>query len=227
MPLSQNSNLSNHSYNAIPKELQQLPQWVCWKYEGEGDERTKVPYQPNGLHASVKNHHTWCSFEEAVAAFQAYPQRFDGIGFVFKRGGKYAGIDLDATTDEAILARQKFIFEKFDSYAEISPSGLGLHIIIKAHVLSGKRRDKVELYSADRFFCMTGNVYHNAPIAERQELAEILWAELGKGKNDQPAYAGDLNEKYTDDEIISCALNAANGEKFKLLFEGRWREVLK
>ena len=115
------------------------------------------------------------------------------------------------------------LFEAFNSYSEISPSGRGLHIIIKAEVLSGRRRDKVELYSSERFFCMTGNVHLAAPITERQELASILWDELGKGRTEAPAYAGDPNEKYTDDEIVQWALNAANGEKFAKLLKGDWQ----
>lgn len=102
------SSSSPEQYKHIPAELQALPQWVCWRLmPGAGRTLTKVPYQPNGMFASVDNPLTWSSFAEAVAA----APRFSGVGFVFKRGGGYAGIDLDHSEDAKIVAAQIRIFE--------------------------------------------------------------------------------------------------------------------
>jgi hypothetical protein len=229
MSPSQISNSSNQPYTRIPQELQVLRQWLCWKYvvkEGS-DKPAKVPYQPNGILADAAKPHTWCSFEEAVA----HAHRFSGIGFVFTSGDKYVGIDLDKINDPETQAILIEIFKRFDSYSEFSPSGNGLHIIIKVtdktKILGGKRRGNVEMYSQERFFTFTGDVCNGGPkpIAERQRFAEILWEQLGGQREVAQDYAGDANEKHTDKEITQQALSASNSDLFKPLFEGRWKEA--
>ena len=202
------------NYAAIPQEMRSYKQWIVWRKE----EGTKVPYQINGKLASTTKPGTWSTFAEACEASPNY----DGIGFVFSENDPYTGIDLDATTDADGVARQKLIFEKMESYSEVSPSGQGLHIIIKAKVPSGRRRDKVEIYSTTRFFTMTGNAYLAVPIEGRQELADVLWSEMGV--DSVKAYHGDLDEKCSDDEILHQALTASNGDKFQLLLDGNWQD---
>jgi putative DNA primase/helicase len=43
-----------------------------------------------------------------------------------------------------------------DSYAEVSPSGKGVHVIVKGKVAQGRRRNKIEVYSSSRYMTMTG-----------------------------------------------------------------------
>lgn len=216
-------------YHNIPKELRALKQFCLWLHEG----KTKVPYQTNGKHARVNDESTWCSFEEAVAAVHLY----DGIGYFFKLGGGYAGIDLDSSRkilDEAKRQEadqlQRQIYDAFNSYSELSPSGEGCHIIIKATLESGCKRSDlgVELYSHNRFFTMTGKVVRDAPIAERQKPAESLWAYLKDNANEkqQSTHASEMdtiNEPYKDAEIIEQASKAANGVLFQQLFKGDWQ----
>lgn len=215
-----------NNYLRIPEELRQLRQWVVWQYqETEGGKPTKVPYQASGpTLASVTNPATWASFDDCIAALELAKGQLNGLGFVFTEQDAYTGIDLDATEDAAIYERQQKVYQEFDSYSERSVSGKGLHIIIKAKLLSGRRRSSIEMYSANRFFTMTGEVYNNKPIIERQELAKILWDEMGKVKNN-PTYQGEFNEKYTDAQVIEMALNAANGDKFKTLLDGKWQDL--
>lgn len=211
-------------YN-IPEELRLLKQWCVWRYEEtESGKPTKVPYKPDGYHCSVTDSATWCTFDEVVTACKWSSGKLAGIGFVFAKGGEYAGIDLDAAPDEITSQRQQKIFAAFDSYAERSPSGKGLHIIIKANLPSGRRRSSIELYSSDRFFTMTGDVFNNKPITLKQELAEILYEELGKVKNISN-YLGTVEENSPDEMIINQALKAVNGDKFKTLLEGKWQDL--
>lgn len=62
-------------YNNIPVELQNLKQWVVWRYEEtEGGKPTKLPYCPmtNKL-ASTTDPSTWGTFLQAVqASFNGY-----------------------------------------------------------------------------------------------------------------------------------------------------------
>ena len=163
------------SYERIPLELRLLNQWCCWNYVFiEGRQKpTKVPYNPiTGRKVDVTDHTTYCSYDSCVASVQSY----SGLGFIFTINDDYSGVDLDAGGNHD---SQLTIFNSFDSYSEISPSGKGLHIIVKGVVPSGKRRDGIEVYSSGRFFTMTGNVYHDKPISDRQGLLTQLWEQLG------------------------------------------------
>ncbi len=210
-------------YNNIPDEMKFLNQWLVWRYEEtQGAKPTKVPYCPRtGLHADVSDPATWCSFNEAVNAVKA-GSSYSGIGFVFTANDPYTGIDLDVTQDPDLLARQHKIYAAFNSYSEFSPSGKGLHIIIKANIPAGRKRGSVEIYSDKRFFTMTGNVYNGMPIAERQALAQILYEEMTTHAQ-VCTYGGDPIEREPDTAIIQKALAAVNGDKFKALLEGQWQ----
>ena len=59
------------SYDAIPKELRALPQWLVWRLEcREGQPKpTKVPYDwRSGRKASTTDRSTWTTFEHATRA---------------------------------------------------------------------------------------------------------------------------------------------------------------
>lgn len=211
------------NYDNIPHEMRQYAQWCCWKYEDRGGQKpTKVPYNPVTNHmASVTDANTWCSYEYAVAN----ASRFDGIGFILSDNDPYTFIDLDDTEgNNDHTVRQIKIYETFDSYSERSPSGKGLHIIVKARVPNGRRRAHVEIYSTQRYMTMTGDVFTDKPIADRSELAHRLWEEMG-GIADQSINGGGINtpEREDDNAVLVKAANAANGQKFVDLYNGAWQ----
>jgi len=209
------------SFSNIPAELKALPQWVCWKLvPREGMKPTKLPINPRtGDLADVTNPETWASFDVAVAASLQH----SGIGFVFTEDDDYCGIDLDDTHGDAeAYARQIKVFQEFASYSELSPSGNGLHIIIKAKLPgAGRRRAGIEIYDKERYFTFTGNVHLNAPVMERQDLAVMLYEQMG-GPAKANIVGVDEEQTQTDDEIVAIASKALNGEKFKALYEGNW-----
>lgn len=209
-------------FENIPVELREFKQWVCWKYE-ELDEGklTKEPVTIHGKLASVTDPSTWTDFDTAVANAHKY----SGIGFVLTNNDPYAAIDLDdCAGDEKLFEWQQEIFNAFDSYAELSPSGRGLHIIVKGEIPSGRRRNKVEVYSNVRYMTFTGNVYRNAAINNCHDLLNVLWADMGKGRNGQQAVAiEDQPQTDDDDVVIQRAANASNGEKFEALMRGDWK----
>lgn len=209
-------------FQNIPDELKQLNQWCLWRYEEtQNGKPTKVPYTIRNSHASTMDSSTWCSFNDAVANVNL---GYSGIGFIFSDSDCYAGIDLDEAKDVLSAARQQRVFEEFNSYSERSPSGKGLHIIIKASVPQGRKRSDIELYSSGRFFTFTGNVFNNAAIEERQELATSLWEQLGSPPS-QYVFHGELVEKEPDEAVLKDALNASNGDKFKTLLDGKWQDL--
>lgn len=214
-------------FGNIPNEMRAFNQWVVWRYEDrDADKPTKVPYSPktNRL-ASVTDPTTWASYDEAVAA-SLQTDWYAGIGFVLTDADPYTFIDLDDTKgDQQSLDRQIKVFNEFESYAELSPSGNGLHIIVKGKVPSGRRRSYIEVYSSQRYMTMTGNVYRNAPINEHNALLQVLHGQMSEGKGAAMFYAGLEAAKLTDDEVLEMAGRAANAEKFNdLYFNGNWQK---
>jgi hypothetical protein len=156
--------------NNIPSELKKRNQWVAWKLEQrEGASKpTKVPVNPNTLrNASCNDPASWGSFEAALGASRNN-HSIAGIGFVFTDDDPYVGIDLDGVICErsgnlSDLAQD--VVAAVDSYTEISPSGTGIHIILRGNVSgTGNRKDCVEIYQHSRYFTFTGNVFH--PVRE-------------------------------------------------------------
>ena len=145
--------------DCLPEELRQRHQWVVWKLEERDGKPTKVPYIAGGSgKASSTDSLTWRSFEEAVQALET--GRYNGIGFVFSSGDPFAGVDLDDCRDPETGELEEWaakIVEAFGSYAEVSQSGTGVHIIVKGKA-PNKKRGKVEAYSSERYFTMTGRV---------------------------------------------------------------------
>ena len=207
-------------FSNIPSDLKAYPNFVVWRFDQRANgTTTKIPFQPNtGIAASVIDPTHWSSFEDAIAVAHNY----DGIGFVFSANDPFTGIDLDDTHgDEVAFEHQKAIFEQFDSYSEISPSGNGLHIIVRGSIPSGRRDGFIEMYSSGRYFTMTGNVYNAKPIADRQDELNALWAQLSEGKRAMlPFLPSAVHSDEPDQSIISRAFNAENGTKFHALWSG-------
>ena len=211
------------SYQNIPTELQSLRQWLCWRYEDIGAKKpTKLPFNPvTGKLASVDNPEDWNDFDSVVRA-----SGYSGIGFVFCRDDPYSFIDLDDTEgDQSKSQRQIQIYKELDSYSEISPSGKGLHIIVKGNVLAGRRRGFVEIYSSLRYATFTGNVYNNKPIEERQDALQRIWESMGSGPATIASRQIDNPQIHPDTDIVTAATNASNGEKFTVLFKGDWQAL--
>jgi hypothetical protein len=211
----------------IPQELKALPQWVA---AGED----KVPINPrNGRNADPTNRETWGTFVEAKRTGLKH------IGFVLSEEDPYTIIDLDdpflranktriepgdPEHDEAVtrVTRHAKFLELFDSYTEISQSGQGMHVVVKGRIPKGVRRDKVEIYSSERYMIFTGHIYKDAPIQERQELLDAAFREM-----DSTA-ASDLVEltgPATDEEVVRMAMAASNADKFNALCRGAWQEM--
>lgn len=209
----------------IPDELRLLKQWVLWKYEDIGAAKpTKVPYSVKQHAASVTNPDHWATFNDAFNVFQM--GGYDGLGFVFTASDPYTFIDLDdAEGDDAILQRHLRVYHEFETYAEVSPSGKGLHLICKGKVPAGRRRSKIEIYPHERYATMTGNVYqHRNAIIDCQSQLSQLWEQMGNGPVAQSLYQGNDKEKDTDDVIIERAKGAINGDKFIRLHKGDWQD---
>lgn len=200
--------------NNIPMELRALPQWVC-----AGPD--KVPLSPRtGQPASVTDPNTWATFEEAVRTGMKH------VGFVLAEWDPYTIIDLDNKPSKPCTpeqwARHQKILEAFDSYTERSASGTGYHIIVKGRIPAGVHRDNVEVYSTARYMICTGDVVRNTPIADYQQLLDVLYGEM------KPADVVELDDVegiMSDEEVVEMAMRAANADKFNELCRGDWQAM--
>ena len=94
---------------------------------------------PSARLADVTDPTTWGSFDQARAIAEV--GKCAGIGFVFTESDPYTGIDLDVPEGEGPSKGQQRIYDAFNTYAEQSPSGRGLHIIAKGRVADGGVRN--------------------------------------------------------------------------------------
>lgn len=214
----------------IPNELKQYPNWVVWKLERRNGDTTKVPYQVSGAYAKSNEPATWCDFATAVKAHARGD--FDGVGFVFTES-PFVGIDLDKCRQSDVqdvyrlAAWAQWIVDRVDSYAEISPSGSGVHIIVAGTLPPGRRRyRRVEMYESGRFFTMTGTHLAGTPqaVTERTDALAYIHRKIfpQHTKQAQPATPRTPNNLH-DRELLRRAMDADNGAKFLRLWRGTWR----
>ena len=194
-------------------ELKQDPIWVnyvrIWD-EKKGGYR-KPPVNPHNLYnASPTNPENWTDYATAYGNIGKNAKIFqngklismqpvEGVGIVLAR--PLTGIDIDhcinADTGEIMPFAQKIV-EDLDSYAELSPSGTGLHIFILDEEsedlgteFSGINPDgtisetgtaEIDAYNNRRYFTLTGKVYHDRPIRKTSGALRRLLTEYNEKK---------------------------------------------
>lgn len=229
------------NYDRLPEELRWNRQWCL---AGPDDTRKyKAPYAlgPRGLFRikpTVPDH--WKDLETTIEAATLCPPC--GIGFVLSQADLFTCIDLDVknainypnnldhngkfvawTTPEEI-ARFHRIIESFNSYTERSASGQGYHIWVRGKIGEGVRRDGVEVYSQERFIVCTGDVFLDRDIEPRQELLDLLVAEIKQNSAQTHVKQAlvEVAETESDNAIFERARDADNADKFVTLCNGDW-----
>ena len=146
--------------------MKDRPQWVVWgpRKNSKGVMVDKTPVNlKTGCNADPTDPNTWGIYTEAAEAMTKINNIF-GIGFVFAATDAYCGIDLDKCRNPQTGEIEPWaldIVKQFNSYTEISPSGSGLHIIIKGKKPGPKckkRGGRIEMYDCAHYFTITGNL---------------------------------------------------------------------
>jgi primase-polymerase (primpol)-like protein len=175
---------------SIPGHLRRLRRWVPWRYgttrKNGGQEKAPIDHR-TGKPADVTDAEAWCSYPEA--ARYAREHHLDGIGFVFMSDDPYCGIDLDDCRDPKtgeLDSKALEILDSLDSYAEISPSGSGIKVIVRATKPGRACRTprtpwggSLEVYDRERFFTVTGDVFMSRPVGDAQSAVERLYGPGG------------------------------------------------
>lgn len=241
----------NINYDAIPQEMKECKNWVCWRYIN-----TKVPFyrDDDGIEhsAAVNAPETWKGIDDTVATKTKYD--YDGIGYVFSKDTHFAGVDIDhCVIDGQANAEAQFIIDSLDSYTELSPSGSGIHIIVRKHegqafqhgvnqrgiTINFKGRilnfEGIEAYTHDRFFTVTGNVYQGrGKIDDRGDEIQELWDSLDEASNrKRKGYATvavnkkkDVPSRPLSDlelvDIIARIRKSKQAPMFEKFWSGKW-----
>lgn len=213
----------------FPQEVKDIPQWVLWRevldLTDPNAKPKKVPHHMSGYKVNPHDPSSWLSFEDAV--HYAVAKGF-GVGFVLTENTPYSVIDLDWVSDEVRRAQNEIIYIPFNSYAEESPGRQGLHIWVR-----GKTENCVyhqgglEIYSTDRFMTVTGRVVNNVPIQERTDMLWLLRerVESMTARSKIDVHHDSVEQTLDDSAIINRAASAANGERFRALWAGNWRDA--
>lgn len=222
----------------LPRELLGLPNFVAWDTlppTKPGGKPRKMPVNPvTGRGADPTDPTTWSSFERALQYYEEHD--CSGVGFVFTES-EFTGLDFDRCRDPitgVIEPTVQAYIDRFASYTEVSPSGTGVHILVRGTLKNpGRKKGNIEVYNTARYFTLTGNRVAGTPaeIAKRQAELDAFHAEVFGAANPQPeepivpddvdGNASIEPERAADDDwLIERAGRARNGAKFTALMAG-------
>jgi biotin operon repressor len=211
-----------------PEQLKQINQWVNWSriWNEDKEKFNKPPMKASGRNGSSTDEATWTTLEKSLAAFcregvyvdnsgKKHRVTLDGVGFAGLGRTPYTGIDLDHCIDPKtgeINPAAKKIVEIFDSYTEITPSGVGLRIWIEADKsptwsANKSSETEIEVYDKGRFFTVTGRHLEGTPrtIEARQEALDAFMVEHAPAetpKSKREPYTGSGNYVLDLDEWL-------------------------
>lgn len=194
----------------IPMELREPRAWAGYRLSFDGKRWSKVPHRVYAPHlpASSTDPRTWANFDEAYdSQLQGI---FNGVSYALQDG--YAGVDLDHCVTESgdvetIAAK---IVQRFDTYAEFSPTA-GIRIICKtSKPLPQQLKDgDIEAFSTAKFLTMTGHRIAGRPetVNDCTEALHWLYDVLKpKQQYSRGSVNGGADESVSDDAIIERVL---------------------
>jgi hypothetical protein len=181
---------------------------VCWRNE----RATKVPkIAGTSRNASSADPKTWRSFAECVKAAKRRPGFYAGVGFVFTKADPFVGVDLDDVRNPAtgtLSERAADVVSLLASYAEVSPSGTGVKVWVRAQLERAKKKPGVEIYPHGRFFAVTGQMLAGtrSRVEERQAELDTLVREEFPKPEEPPRhpYEGPPGERIELAEILEA-----------------------
>ncbi|HEV2175132.1 MAG TPA: primase C-terminal domain-containing protein, partial [Nitrospira sp.] len=166
------------NFQNIPADMKRIPHWVVYREFHDAEKPgkfVKVPFrskEPNvpafkkDGNGRVDRTLSWSTFEDAVAACLDPQNKLEGIGWDIFTPYVAADWDKDDVKPDTLE-----LIKSFGSYAEVSPSGEGYHLILRGNAPPDPK-DKspapkswnvpagvgnFEIYSRDRWFTVTGN----------------------------------------------------------------------
>lgn len=158
--------------------------WVAWNNK----DGRKIPMSPFGGYAKTSDATTWGTYAQALAQMQK--KGYSGIGIIITDG--LVGIDIDHCVVNGVISQEaQSIIDAIGSYAEISPSGTGVHVLAFAdpEVVGsiGRRTPEIEVYNYGRYFTVTENAINDKGITDSTSRLEDLIKNKGLLKTEDAA----------------------------------------
>ena len=207
----------------IPPMMRDLPRWLGWRWE-MNEKRDKWDKPPidikNDRLGSSTDEKTWCNFDTALKAAESH--FVDGIGFAL--GDGFAGVDFDNCRDRAtgiISPDVDAYVRRLKTYGEVSPSGEGIKLILRAMLPKGRRANgKVEAYDRGRYFTVTGHRLECCPdaLSADPEVLAALHRELIEGPQTASRIAREA--ELDDRELATAALDGLSASRASLISIG-------
>lgn len=219
------------SYASVPATLKAEKRWLAFQltWNPEMGKFEKKPFNPT-TGKVTNDHEQGTSFADALA-FVSSRKNFV-LGFYIEK--PYLGIDLDGCRNKetAVIADWAIaIVKEMDSYAEVSPSGTGVHIIVEGEKPDDFcRRGSVEIYSRVRGVTITGLQIPETPntvnqrdisrLYERMVAGDYVFAQSQSAVEKTPKQsAGQPAQIQSDGSLIT--------DKLTLLITGSFTENAK
>lgn len=185
----------------IPAALKAERRWAPWaakwnpKALGGKGKYGKIPHRADKPGAGLSNNSTrgWTTFDAAMKAYLAAPDKFAGVGYVLTGAktsggaadafepGRFVGIDLDHCRDPLTGAIEPWAAEvmaQLNTYTEVSPSGTGLRAVAEYSLAADiiNNAEHVEIYGGvkARFVTITGQYIEGAPRDVRAPRAGVV-----------------------------------------------------
>jgi primase-polymerase (primpol)-like protein len=217
------------------ENLKKMKQWVLWSYTEDG---RKIPRCPDNINKYLKwsNPDNFMTYKDAQMA--AMKSGADGVGLIIP--DRYYVIDLDHIRPGD--PRAKDLIKYCKSYSEFSPSGNGIHVIIKADVSRSRNLTMgpgtkyptksgmiIELKRPGTFVTFTGNVIVNRPVADLTDLIRTTYdvcasADANNGQDVKERRGGSASQPVSR-EYARAALSG-EVQKIKQATQGTRRNTI-
>lgn len=189
---------------SAPDELKSLPGWLMWRLESDDQGKTrKIPYYTSGERRAGQNgsptdRAKLTTFEAARTA--AARRGFDGVGLALMPEFSLTVLDFDHCVRGGQIDAE--VLEMVaDTYAELSPSGTGVHAVYRGRIANAKSpatpsRWGFETFSDKGFVTWTGNVLEVVELVGNEntvsQLNDLVIAEVNRrfGHRDTPREPG-------------------------------------
>ena len=177
------------------KKLKAKLVWIPWLNGNPG----KKPSLNGKQYAKWSDRSILMTYDQALILAQK-TLGLSGVGFAIPDG--YVVIDLDkCIINNGINDQARLIIDQYQSYTEKSPSGIGIHIIVKSNVEGGKWTENIDGQSVEyltpgNFVTFTGDVVLDNDIrtvnierpVKKESPIDAYWGEGGDIK--KPARYG-------------------------------------
>ena len=200
--------------------------WLPWKRVTKDGKVKKVALRLDGRWASSTREEDWQGQRRA----EAYVESFNADGLCFNVGlTPFTVFDIDCVGEKGSETAQRVqaFVQYFDSYTEQSPSGKGIHVLVRGELPKDHLRKLadffgpgagLEVYQSDRYLTWTGRRVAGGRIEERQARLDLIYRRRLKPQGRPAAIRGRESRDRTDESVLEAI---ERRQEWALIWEGQ------